>query len=220
MLAGIAGRQKFLGRSPELFASGAGVDRRLEIEEARENASAVRFDDRHRGVERERSDGIGSVAADPRQRGDRIEGAGEFAPVFFDDRDSRGAKVPGARIITEALPGVEDLAFRSRGERSEIRKAPEPFIVIRNDGGDLGLLEHELGDEDGVGVGGAAPGQVAGIFAIPGEDGTPECPRARFSVRVDGRKRRTPNAERPTPNAEFFIRDWTLGVGRSTFALL
>ncbi|MEY2572702.1 MAG: hypothetical protein QOJ87_915 [Verrucomicrobiota bacterium] len=70
MLAGIAGRQKFFGRSPELFASGAGVDRRLEIEEARENASDVRFDDRNRRVERERSDGIGGVPADAGQRGD------------------------------------------------------------------------------------------------------------------------------------------------------
>jgi len=40
-------------------------------------------------------------------------------------------------------------------------------MVIRNHGGNLSLLEHDLRHEDGVGIAGPAPGQVTSVFAIP-----------------------------------------------------
>jgi hypothetical protein len=62
---------------------------------------------------------------------------------------------------------VKDVVFGSGSERREIGKALEPVIIIRDDGGDLGLLEHKLGNEDCVGLGGAAPGKIAGVFPVP-----------------------------------------------------
>jgi hypothetical protein len=47
-------------------------------------------------------------------------------------------------------------------------------MIVGDDGSDLGLLEHELGDEDRVGIGGAAPGKIAGVLAIPVEERAPE----------------------------------------------
>ena len=44
--------------------------------------------------------------------------------------------------------------------------------MIRNDGGDLRLLEHELRDEDGVWVARSTPGEVPAMAAIPVEERT------------------------------------------------
>ena len=64
--------------------------------------------------------------------------------MFFHDGNRGGAEISGARIIAKALPGVQHLMFGSDGESGEIGESLHPFIIIRDDGGDLGLLEHEL----------------------------------------------------------------------------
>jgi hypothetical protein len=69
---------------------------------------------------------------------------------------------------------VENIGFRGGGETGEIAKPAQPFIIVRDDGSDLGLLEHELRDEDRVGISGSAPGKIAGVFAIPADERAPE----------------------------------------------
>ncbi len=78
-----------------------------------------------------------------------------------------GVEISRARVIAEALPRVEDVVFRGRRECSEIGEAAEPLTIIRENGGDLGLLEHELGYENRVRVAGASPGKIAAVFAEP-----------------------------------------------------
>ncbi len=46
-------------------------------------------------------------------------------------------------------------------------KGFEKSLVIRNDGGHLGLLEHDLRNPDGIGVFGFPPGEVPGVFFKP-----------------------------------------------------
>ena len=45
MLASVPVPQELRGLCPKLFAPGAGVDRHLQIEETRQNASDIRFND-------------------------------------------------------------------------------------------------------------------------------------------------------------------------------
>jgi hypothetical protein len=52
------------------------------------------------------------------------------------------------------------------GER---REGPEEPIVIRKNGLDAGLLEHELRDHDFIWVPGFSPGQVSFVKGIPAE---------------------------------------------------
>jgi hypothetical protein len=40
-------------------------------------------------------------------------------------------------------------------------------VVIRDDGGDLRLLKHELGNEDSVGIASPAPREIAAVIVIP-----------------------------------------------------
>jgi hypothetical protein len=76
-------------------------------------------------------------------------------------------QIASSRVIAETLPRVEDVTLRSPGEGGEIWEAAEPLIIIRNNGGNLSLLEHELGDEDGVGIARLAPGEITAVLAIP-----------------------------------------------------
>jgi len=78
-----------------------------------------------------------------------------------------GGEVAGTRVIAKSLPGVKDVVLRSARERGEVWEAPQPLIIIRAHGSDCCLLEHELGDEDRVGIAGAAPGEIAAVMAIP-----------------------------------------------------
>jgi len=52
----------------------------------------------------------------------------------------------------------------------DVGKTTQKTVVVRNDGFHLGLLEHELGDQDAVGVGRAPPGQVASVAAVPTQE--------------------------------------------------
>src|SRR5256885_2849722 len=90
--------------------------------------------------------------------------------MFLHNSDRRRAQISRARIVAEPLPRAENLTLRGRGKSNCVGEAAEPFIIIWNDGGDLGLLKHELGDEDRVRIGGAAPGKIAAVFAIPGKE--------------------------------------------------
>jgi hypothetical protein len=74
------------------------------------------------------------------------------------------------------------------------------MIVIRNHGSDLSLLKHELGDEDGVGIAGAAPREIATIMAIPAQKSVLEC--ANICRRCHGLKA---NVQRPTLNVQLSI---------------
>jgi len=137
--------------------------------------------------------------------------------MFLHNSNRRRAQISRARIIAESLPGMKDVILRSRGKSSDGGKPPQPFIIIRNHSDDLGLLKHDLGYEDGVRIGGATPREIAAVFSVPGQKGAAERVSG-ISVHVNEE-----NVERPTPNvqrriSESFIRDWTLGVGRSTFA--
>jgi hypothetical protein len=83
-------------------------------------------------------------------------------------------KVARPRVITEALPGMENIGFSRAGKRADGGETAEPSNIVRDHGGSLGLLKHDLGDQDGVGVTGAAPWEGASVAAIPGEKGSVE----------------------------------------------
>ena len=120
-------------------------------------------------VESENCDCIGSVAADSRQRFQLIRIAWENAAEIFDDQFGATVKVARPRVITEALPGMENVGFSRAGERTNGGETAELSNIVRDHGCSLGLLEHDLGDQDGVGVVAAAPWESAAVAAIPGE---------------------------------------------------
>ncbi len=119
--------------------------------------------------------------------------------MFARNRLGCRMQVSRARVVTQALPGMEHIVFRSVGESNQIGKSPKPLIIIWDNGGDLRLLEHELGNEDSIGIGPATPGEVATVVPIPAQE------RASEGSDVFLRDQdllQTLNAQRPTLNSE------------------
>lgn len=167
--AGAAFRNQLRGEIPDGGVAGGGIDRELQVKQASEKTRDVGFDNWHRLIEGEGGDGVRRVAAEAGEGADVGWVFWEFAGKFRDHGARGGVEISGAGVVAEALPGVKDLRFISSREAGEIRKPPEPLSIIREHGGDLRLLEHDLGDEDGVGIGGPAPGQVASVFSKPAQ---------------------------------------------------
>ena len=64
------------------------------------------------------------------------------------------------------------------------------------------MLEHELGDEDGVGIAGAAPWEIATIMAIPAQKRALE--GADFFP-CSNESQQTLNVQRSTSNVQFRV---------------
>lgn len=58
----------------------------------------------------------------------------------------------GAAVVAESLPEVQHVVYRGGGEALDIGEAVKEAVVIGNDGGDGGLLEHDFGKPDVVGA--------------------------------------------------------------------
>ncbi len=73
-------------------------------------------------------------------------------------------------VVAHALPGEQQVALWCAGKALEVRELLKEPGVSRANPLDLCLLEHDLGYEDMIGVGGFPPGEVAAVSAVVGED--------------------------------------------------
>jgi hypothetical protein len=77
-----------------------------------------------------------------------------------------------ARIIAEPLPGVKDRTFGCFCQDHKVRKTLKPVAIVPQDGSDLGLLKHEFGNENGVGISRSAPGKITPVIPVPFQNRT------------------------------------------------
>ena len=85
----------------------------------------------------------------------------DLATTVFRHESPGGLQIARPGVVAETLPGVQHIRFPGARERGEIRETLEPALIIRKNGRDLGLLEHEFRDQDRVRVAGAAPRKIA-----------------------------------------------------------
>ena len=156
---------------PQFLPTGGRIDWRANIEKAAENASGIGFDQGQGLVESEYANGVGSVTANPRQRFQLIGSNRKFPARFFDDGFSATVKITRPRIISEALPCLQNVRFSRSGKRAESGEASQPPIIVRDDGCDLRLLKHDFGNEDGIGIASLAPGKIALVVTEPVGEG-------------------------------------------------
>ncbi len=97
-------------------------------------------------------------------------GLGQLAAMLDDDGFCAFMQEAGAAVVAETAPGGEDFVFSGCGERFDGWELLHPVGVVIQDGGDAGLLQHDLGDPDGVGVAGTTPGEIAFVSVEPGEE--------------------------------------------------
>ncbi len=110
----------------------------------------------------------GGGRADPRQGGDGGRGVRKAPAPVRDDLLRTGVQIAGAGVIAEARPQGHDL-FRWRGGQGRHGgESSQEFLVIRDDRGYLGLLQHDFGQPDPVRVLGVLPRQlVTAVLALP-----------------------------------------------------
>src|SRR3972149_5236676 len=75
----------------------------------------------------------------------------------------------GTDVVAEGIPGLSHRRGARPGQAGERGIAPEELLVLRDHALHLGLLEHDLGDEDVVGIVGVPPRQVTAVPAVPAE---------------------------------------------------
>ena len=136
---------------------------------AGEDADDVAVDDGGEIAVRDAGDGTGGVASDAWEGEDIIEGAREYGGMFFANEAGGFLEIAGAGIIAEAFPEFEDVLVVGSGERGDGGEVFHPAFPVGNDCFDLGLLEHDFGNPDGVGIADASPGEVAGVFREPSD---------------------------------------------------
>ena len=124
---------------------------------------------------------IGDAADGPHavgpETGQPAEGPGVIGQgaAVLADNDLRGpVKVSGASVIAQALPHLENGLKPRPGEGARVGEALQEALVVRKDGFDARLVEHDLGDPDPVGIPRPPPGQVALLAVVPAEDFPPD----------------------------------------------
>lgn len=167
VVAGPAGGDGKSAEAVDLFSvAGAGG---IEAEHAPEEAAGVGVDGGVAKTEGDGGDGSRGVAAEAGEREEVVEGVGEAAGAVVDDGAGGGVEVAGAGVVAQAGPEAEDIVERRGGEGFRRRETLEEALVEGDHAVHLGLLEHDLADEDVVGLSGAAPGEVALGAAEPAE---------------------------------------------------
>src|SRR5712691_655289 len=135
----------------------------------------------HRGIAAvgEGQDRAGRVAADA-LHAPELRAVLREAPVVPGDGFPRDAvKIGRAAVVAERAPCLGHFGRAGAGQVFDGRVARQELVVLGDDAIDLGLLEHHLGNKDAVRLAGAAPGQIAAVTRVPGEQPPVETTRHR-----------------------------------------
>ena len=151
----------------EDFAVGDVVAGREEFVE--KDRAHVGFEVEGGGVVGEDEDACGCRGADAGQGEQGFARGGDAAGVVFADLACEAREGQGAAVVAQSLPGTEHIGGACGGQGVDGGKLLQPALVVALDAGDLRLLQHDFADENRVGVGGAAPGEVAIEFAAARE---------------------------------------------------
>ncbi len=85
----------------------------------------------------------------------------------MDDDLRRLSQVASTAVITESLPQSQHVVFIGGGKVAHGGEAIQKPFVVRHDGHDRRLLEHDLADPDPIRIGRAPPRQIACVPFIP-----------------------------------------------------
>jgi hypothetical protein len=151
-------------------------------------------------IERKAGHCVRGVFADAGKLSHLLNFPWEVSAIWIHNGFGCGVEISRASVITEPLPCPKYLIFRSARQCTEIGKPAQPFVVIRDDGGDLRLLEHELGNEDCVRVARAAPRELAAVTTMPAEKRSLESAYGLW-----GFHDLKANVQRPTLNVQLSI---------------
>ena len=109
----------------------------------------------------------GCVAPHPGELQKGIEVGGDHASVMLHDGAGGLLQVTDAAIVAQPLPELEEGGLVGIRQRLHGGEGGEEAVEVGLDRLGAGLLEHDLGDQHAVGVGGLPPGEIAAVVAVP-----------------------------------------------------
>ena len=120
--------------------------------EAGDDATRVRVEDRDVRPESDRGDRPGRRSSDPGECHQLLHRPRHFAAVAGDEDPCGPVEVSRAGIVPETLPRLQDGVQFRPGKGSQVGKFEEKAVIVRSDGFDPGLLEHDLRYPDAIRV--------------------------------------------------------------------
>ena len=112
---------------------------------------------------------MGGIFADAGKSSHFTDLARKSPTMWIQDELCRRVEISCSGVITEPLPAVENIIFGCARECLEVRKPAQPFSIIRENRRHLGLLKHELGDENAVWIASMAPRKVTTVTLVPSQ---------------------------------------------------
>ncbi len=94
---------------------------------------------------------------------------GQSSVMFLDDHLRCLVHHLGAAVVSQPAPCGKHSRFLRQGKSGNGREQGQKAGVVVEDGSHPGLLQHDLGDPDAVGVGGSPPREIAGVGIEPGQ---------------------------------------------------
>ena len=135
---------------------------------AREHALDVAVEDGMALIEGKRQNRAGGRAADTGQAHDAFNVTWKFPAVVSDDLARGFVQVARAGVVAQAAPEVQHTVRPGARQRTHVGEAFGETFEVGDDGGHLGLLQHDLGNPDAVGVAHALPGKgLASVAVVP-----------------------------------------------------
>src|SRR3990167_6627131 len=165
----LASREERLGQRPHLAISPKPTEPARAEEDAPQDAPHVGVHDGRVLAEGEGEDGACRVAADAAHGPEGVAIVGQSSAVAGEGLPGDALEVAGADVVAEGVPGPPHRRGARPCQAGERRIAPEEFAVLRDHALHLRLLEHDLRDEDVVGIVGVPPRQVTAVPAVPAE---------------------------------------------------
>jgi hypothetical protein len=202
-VAGPGAARELGGGIPQAPLRGRARHVLAQVEDARQHARDVAVHHRLGPIEGDRSQRPGGVAADARQLAQGRGRVRQPAAVLLVHHARGALEVARARVVAETGPDAEHGVGVGDRQGRDVGEAREEALVVGDHRLDARLLEHRLGDPDGVGVARAAPGQVAPVLVVPGQQ-----PRAQRlhastgsarSTAMERASTRQPRARNSTP---------------------
>ena len=123
----------------------------------------------------------GGVSANAGKCQQLIELLRKPASVVAEDDLRRTAQIPRSLIVSQSRPEFVNLFIPGFGQGLNGGQGPHPPFPIGDHGFDLGLLEHDFGNPDGIGIARTPPWQVARTPVKPVE----QCAHDRASLPGD-----------------------------------
>ena len=174
---GAQGRQGGPEPVPQHGLAAAGVA--LQGQESGQHAEGVAIQGGLGPQEGDGGDGGGGIGAEAGQGQQPLQVP---RPAALRDALRGPLQVAGPAVVAQSLPGLVHLVLGGGRQARGIREPRHPAVEVRDHRGHLGLLQHQLGDEHGVGVRVRgvqilrAPGQVPAVRGEPLGQGCQEDP--------------------------------------------